>query len=263
MKGPLFLLVLSQLAHPLHVGSGGGTRGAVETQSGGTLLYHAIFSNAVVSSSSAAYTRSQPAFCMLTFLIVCIVRRSTRLLFSTSLSFQRQEYFPDYEATPSLPTSSTPPSPSAPWSSPPSSLLSLERAEYFTMSHPCSLAAWRNTGMHGGAAVAKAVVSHHSLTMVRPAAVLDHSMRPRNKSSAAWKEYMRAGSFSRFRNMLIRFELMAVVRYRSSDYHCCLLQETFQFDNIRLALAVRALSRVAVDQHEQYSHLELATEDPS
>ena len=54
--------------------------------------------------------------------------------------------------------------------------------------------------------------------------------------------------------MLIRFELMAVVRYRSSDYHCCLLQETIQFDNIRLALAVRALSRVAVDQHEQYSH---------
>ena len=50
MKGPLFLLVLSQLAHPLHVGSGGGTRGAVEeAQGGGTLLYHTIFANAVVS----------------------------------------------------------------------------------------------------------------------------------------------------------------------------------------------------------------------
>ena len=50
MKGPLFLLLLFQLAHPLIVGSGSRTRGAVEAQqSGGTLLYHAIFANAVVS----------------------------------------------------------------------------------------------------------------------------------------------------------------------------------------------------------------------
>ena len=50
MKGPLFLLLLSQLAHPLDVGSGSRTRGAVEeAQGGGTLLYHTIFANAVVS----------------------------------------------------------------------------------------------------------------------------------------------------------------------------------------------------------------------
>ena len=48
MKGPLFLLLLSQLAHPLDVGSV-GTRGAVEAQGEGTLLHHAIFANAVVS----------------------------------------------------------------------------------------------------------------------------------------------------------------------------------------------------------------------
>ena len=50
MKGPLFLLLLSQLAQPLDVGSGSRTRGAVEeAQGGGTLLYHTIFANAVVS----------------------------------------------------------------------------------------------------------------------------------------------------------------------------------------------------------------------
>ena len=49
MKGPLFLLLLSQLAHPLDVGSGSRTRGAVEAQGGGTLLYHTILANAVVS----------------------------------------------------------------------------------------------------------------------------------------------------------------------------------------------------------------------
>ena len=48
MKRPLFLLLLSQLAHPLDVGSV-GTRGAVEAQGEGTLLHHAIFANAVVS----------------------------------------------------------------------------------------------------------------------------------------------------------------------------------------------------------------------
>ena len=47
MKRPLFLLLLSQLAHPLDVGSGSGTRGAVEAQGGGTLLHHAIFANVV------------------------------------------------------------------------------------------------------------------------------------------------------------------------------------------------------------------------
>ena len=113
--------------------------------------------------------------------------------------------------------------PAAPWSSPPSSLLSLERAEHFTMSHPCSLAAWRNTGMHGGAAVAKAVVSHHSLTMVRPAAVMSHSMRPRYEITAVLEEYiMHAGSFSRFRYMLLRFELTAAISSnRSSDNDYC------------------------------------------
>jgi len=49
LSRPLFLLLLSQLAHPLDVGSGSRTRGAVEAQGGGTLLYHTIFANAVVS----------------------------------------------------------------------------------------------------------------------------------------------------------------------------------------------------------------------
>ena len=32
---------------------------------------------------------------------------------------------------------------------------------------------------------------------------------------------------------------------------CCLSQETFQFDNMKLVFAVRALSRGVVDQHDQ------------
>ena len=32
---------------------------------------------------------------------------------------------------------------------------------------------------------------------------------------------------------------------------CCLSQETFQFDNMKLVFAVRALSRAVVDQHDQ------------
>ena len=77
--------------------------------------------------------------------------------------------------------------------------------------------------MHGAAA-AKAVVgcSHLSLTMVRPAAVLDHPERLGNKTPATPKEDMRAESFSRFRYMLLRFELTAAVSSnRSSDYYCC------------------------------------------
>ena len=49
MKRPLLLLLLSQLAHPLVVGSGSGTRGAVEAQGGGTVLHQAIFANVVSS----------------------------------------------------------------------------------------------------------------------------------------------------------------------------------------------------------------------
>ena len=56
--------------------------------------------------------------------------------------------------------------------------------------------------------------------MVRPAAVMSHSMRPRYKITAVLEEYiMHAGSFSRFRYMLLRFELTAAVS--SSDYYCC------------------------------------------
>ena len=93
------------------------------------------------------------------------------------------------------------------------------------MSHPCSATAWHNNGMHGAPAAAKAVVgcADHSLTMVRPAAVMSHSMRPRYKITAVLEEYiMHAGSFSRFRYMLLRFELTAAVSSnRSSDYCCC------------------------------------------
>ena len=94
------------------------------------------------------------------------------------------------------------------------------------MSHPCSATVWHNNGMHGAAAAAaKAVVgcADHSLTMVRPAAVIGHSMRPRYKITAVLEEYiMHAGSFSRFRYMLLRFELTAAVSSnRSSDYYCC------------------------------------------
>ena len=62
------------------------------------------------------------------------------------------------------------------------------------MSHPCSATVWHNNGMHGAPAAAKAVVgcADHSLTMVRPAAVLDHSMRHRNKTPAVWEEDIRA-----------------------------------------------------------------------
>ena len=47
-------------------------------------------------------------------------------------------------------------------------------------------------------------------------------MRPRYKITAVLEEYiMHAGSFSRFRYMLLRFELTAAVSSnRSSDY-CC------------------------------------------
>ena len=94
------------------------------------------------------------------------------------------------------------------------------------MTHPCSVTVWYNNGMHGAAAAAaKAVVGRadHSLTMVRPAAVMSHSMRPRYKITAVLEEYiMHAGSFSRFRYMLLRFELTAAVSSnRSSDYYCC------------------------------------------
>ena len=93
------------------------------------------------------------------------------------------------------------------------------------MSHPCSATVWHNNGMHGAPAAAKAVVgcADHSLTMVRPAAVMSHSMRPRYKITAVLEEYiMHAGSFSRFRYMLLRFELTAAVSSnRSSDYYCC------------------------------------------
>ena len=83
-----------------------------------------------------------------------------------------------------------------------------------------------NNGMHGAPAAAKAVVgcADHSLTMVRPAAVLDHSMRPRYKIKTVLEKYTMhaAGSFSRFRYMLLRFELTAAVSSnRSSDYYCC------------------------------------------
>ena len=93
------------------------------------------------------------------------------------------------------------------------------------MSHPCSVTVWHNNGMHGAPAAAKAVVgcADHSLTMVRPAAVMSHSMRPRYKIAAVLEEYiMHTGSFSRFRYMLLRFELTAAVSSnRSSDYYCC------------------------------------------
>ena len=93
------------------------------------------------------------------------------------------------------------------------------------MSHPCSVTVWHNNGMRGAAAAAKAVVgcSHLSLTMVRPAAVLDHPERLGDKTPATPKEDMRAESFSRFRYMLVRFELTAVVRCRSSsnDHRPC------------------------------------------
>ena len=49
-------------------------------------------------------------------------------------------------------------------------------------------------------------------------------MRPRYKITAVLKEYIMhaAGSFSRFRYMLLRFELTAAVSSnRSSDYYCC------------------------------------------
>ena len=48
-------------------------------------------------------------------------------------------------------------------------------------------------------------------------------MRPRYKIAAVLEEYiMHAGSFSRFRYMLLRFELTAAVSSnRSSDYCCC------------------------------------------
>ena len=48
-------------------------------------------------------------------------------------------------------------------------------------------------------------------------------MRPRCKITAVLEEYiMHAGSFSRFRYMLLRFELTAAVSSnRSSDYYCC------------------------------------------
>ena len=105
MKGPLFLLVLSQLAHPLHVGGGGGTRGAVETQSGGTLLYHAIFSNAVVSTQLGCIRAFSAHVLYAPILIVCIVRRSVRLLLFKIyfiFSFQKEQYFSDREASPFL-----------------------------------------------------------------------------------------------------------------------------------------------------------------
>ena len=93
------------------------------------------------------------------------------------------------------------------------------------MIHPCSVTVWHNNNMHGAPAAAKAVVgcADHSLTMVRPAAVMSHSMRPRCKITAVLEEYiMHAGSFSRFRYMLLRFELTAAVSSnRSSDYYCC------------------------------------------
>ena len=92
------------------------------------------------------------------------------------------------------------------------------------MSHPCSATVWHNNGMHGAPAAAKAVVgcADHSLTMVRPAAVMSHSMRPRYKIAAVLEEYtMHAGSVSCFRYMLLQFELTAAVSSnRSSDY-CC------------------------------------------
>ena len=79
--------------------------------------------------------------------------------------------------------------------------------------------------MHTAPAAVKAVVGcadHSLLTMVRPAAVMSHSMRPRYKIAAVLEEYiMHTGSFSRFRYMLLRFELTAAVSSnRSSDY-CC------------------------------------------
>ena len=81
MKGTLFLLLISQLAHPLDVGSSGGTRGAVEAQEGGgTVLHHAIFANVV---------SFQPAFCVLSLLTLCIVRRSVRLVFFFLRLFSR------------------------------------------------------------------------------------------------------------------------------------------------------------------------------
>ena len=93
------------------------------------------------------------------------------------------------------------------------------------MSHPCSATAWHNNGMHGAPAAAKAVVvcAHHSLTMVRPAAMMSHSMRPRYKIAAVLEEYiMHAGSFSPLRYKLVRFERTTVVSsYRNSDDYCC------------------------------------------
>ena len=94
------------------------------------------------------------------------------------------------------------------------------------MSHACSATVWHNNGMHGApAAAAKAVVvcAHHSLTMVRPAAVVDHSMRPRYKIAAVLEEYiMHTGSFSSLRYKLVRFERTAAVSsYRNSDDSCC------------------------------------------
>ena len=161
---------------------------------------------------------------MLPFLTDFIVHLSLWLfLFLFSSSFQ-QEYFPDRETALSSSTSSTSPSPSTPWSSLPSFLLSRKGAKDLTMSHPCSATVWHNNGMHGAPAAAKAVVgcADHSLTMVRPAAVMGHSMRPRYEITAVLEEYiMHAGSFSRFRYMLLRFELTAAVSSnRSSDYYC-------------------------------------------
>ena len=92
MKELLFLLLLSQLAHPLDVGSGSGTRGAVEARGGGTLLHHAIFSNAVVSTQLGCIRAFSAHVLYAPILIVCIVRRSVRLLLLFSSSFQ-QEYF--------------------------------------------------------------------------------------------------------------------------------------------------------------------------
>ena len=94
------------------------------------------------------------------------------------------------------------------------------------MSHPCSATVWYNAGMHGAAAAAAKIIvgcEHHSLTMVRPAAVLDHSARPRSKPPAVPEEGIHAGSFGHFRYMLVWFELAAAVsscRNNGGDY-CC------------------------------------------
>ena len=75
---------------------------------------------------------------MLSFLSVCLVRRSVRLLCFSSF-FQQQEYFSDCGAPPSSSTSATSPSPSAPWSSQPPSSPSLEGTEVFDRAASFSL----------------------------------------------------------------------------------------------------------------------------